>query len=144
MNACEFWKALQGLDPSNPDFEASIEQLIGRVDPSDRVGLIDRTFGFFEAHPAQDLGSPGGLVHFVEQFYPEYKARLLFSLRKEPSLSAVWMANRILNSKLRDAERAGYFAALEGVTANPAVDARIRSFAERFVNLQRGKIREDL
>ena len=140
MKAAEFGEALQGLDPSNADFEASVEQLVGRVDPSDRLGLIDQTFDFFEAHPAEELGSPGGLVHFVEQFYPEYKARLLFSLRKAPSLSVVWMTNRILNAKLGDAERAGYFAALEGVTANPAVDARIRTFAERFVDLQRGRI----
>jgi hypothetical protein len=140
MNAGEFGEALQGLDPSDADFEASIEQLIGRVDPSDRLGLINLTFNFFEANPSEDLGVPGGLVHFVEQFYPEYKARLLFSLRKAPSLSVVWMTNRILNSKLGDAERAGYFAALEGVTVNPTVDARIRTFAERFVDLQRSKI----
>lgn len=141
MNAGEFGNALQGLDPCNADFEASIEQLVGCVDPSDRLGLIDQIFNFLEAHPVEDLGSPGGLVHFVEQFYTEYKARLLFSLRKAPSLSIVWMTNRIiLNTKLGDAERAGYFAALEGVTTNPAVDARIRTFAERFVDLQRGKI----
>ena len=139
MNAGEFGNALQSLDPCNADFEASIEQLVGGVDPSDRLGLIDQTFNFFEAHPVEDLGSPGGLVHFVEQFYPEYKARLLFSLRRAPSLSFVWMTNRILNTKLGDAERAGYFAALEGVTTNPAIDARIRTFAERFVDLQRAK-----
>jgi hypothetical protein len=140
MNAGEFREALRSVDPSNGGFEASIENLIGRVDSSDRLSLIDYIFDFFEAHPAEDLGSPGALVHFVEQFYPQYKARLLFSLRSAPSLSVVWMTNRIINSKLGDDERAGYVAGLEDVTANPSADARIRALAERFVDLQRDKI----
>ncbi|ULU24453.1 hypothetical protein [Dyella terrae] len=104
MNAGEFGVALQLLDPDLDDFDASVDGLIGRLDTSDVHGCIDRVFEFFEAHPVADLGVPGSLVHFVEQFYPEYKARLLFSLRRAPSLRGVWMANRILNGGLGNAD----------------------------------------
>lgn len=140
MNAGEFGVALQLLDPDRDDFDASVDGLIGRLDTSDVHGCIDRVFEFFEAHPVADLGVPGPLVHFVEQFYPEYKARLLFSLRRTPSLSGVWMANRILNADLGSSDRARFFASLEGVVLNPAADAEVRAFAKRFADLRQGKV----
>jgi hypothetical protein len=140
MNAGEFGVALQLLDPDRDDFGASVDGLIVRLDTSDVHGCIDRVFEFFEAHPVADLGVPGSLVHFVEQFYPEYKARLLFSLRKTPSLSGVWMANRILNAELGNSDRARFLASLEGVVLDPAEDAGVRAFAKRFAGLRQGKI----
>lgn len=139
MNSWKFAAALQELDPRRDDFEASVDDLIGRVDASDVHGCIDRVFEFFEAHPVADLGAPGSLVHFVEQFYPEYKARLLFSLRKSPSISSVWMTNRVLNAKLGKPDRARFIASLEGVVMNPAADASVQTLAKRFVDLQQGK-----
>lgn len=138
MNPGEFGAALQELDPGREDLESSVDDLIGRLDASDVRSCIDRVFEFFEAHPVADLGAPGSLVHFVEQFYPEYKARLLFSLRKAPSISSVWMTNRVLNATLGKPDRARFLASLQGVAMNPAVDAGVQAFAKRFVDLQQG------
>jgi hypothetical protein len=140
MNAGEFGVALQLLDPDRDDFDASVDDLIGRLDTSDVHGCIDQVFEFFEAHPMADLGVPGSLVHFVEQFYPEYKARLMFSLWRTPSLNSVWMANRILNAELGNADRARFLASLEGIVLNPAADVGVRAFAKRFVDLRHGKV----
>lgn len=98
MTPVEFDTALQRLRPNSVDFQLQVDDLIGCVDRAFNNALVNFVFDFFERYPNEDLGSPGGLVHFVERSYPEYKARLLFSLRKAPSLSVVWMTNRILNA----------------------------------------------
>jgi hypothetical protein len=136
MTPLQFKVALDGIDLNAVDFPLVIDDLLSQVDVTDHQSLTDIIFCFFERHPDDDTG-PGSLVHFVEAFYPTYKARLLQSLRDAPNMSAVLMTNRILNSKLTPGERAQYLMALRAVLAGGRASAETRESARGFLEYQR-------
>ena len=100
--------------------------------------LLSPIFQFFEKWPSADLGAPGPLVHFVEQFSPaDYEGLLLESLHREPVSQTVWMANRLLNStELTEGLRAQLTSALDKVAANPRYSAAVRREAKEFLEHQ--------
>ena len=54
---------------------------------SDGVGFeaVEPILQFMENHPDVDLGTPGALVHFAEEFYRHgYEEKLLESLSRRP------------------------------------------------------------
>lgn len=53
-------------------------------------------FRFFEVHSDKDLGSPGPLVHFLEE-ENDYLSELEKSVLRKPTDLTVWMINRIMN-----------------------------------------------
>jgi hypothetical protein len=137
MTPLQFKVALDGVDLNAVDFPLVIDDLLSQVDVTDHLSLTDVIFGFFEQHPDEDTGGPGGLVHFVETFYPAYKARLLQSLSDAPNVSAVLMTNRILNSILTRGERAQYLMALRAVVAGTRASSETRKSAHDFLEYQR-------
>lgn len=49
-------------------------------------------------NPQVDFGTPGELVHFVEQFYKKgYEELLISSVRKNPTPHNIWMVHRCYN-----------------------------------------------
>jgi len=72
-----------------------VEQLNCDIDAFDSIEAILR---FMENHTSVDFGSPGPLVHFVEQFYKSgYEQKLLESILRKPTAHTVWMLNRLVN-----------------------------------------------
>ncbi len=55
-------------------------------------------FEVMERMPESDLGSPGPLVHTLEQMCGHYEGELVESIKRRPTPLAVWMVNRILNA----------------------------------------------
>ena len=141
MTPLQFKVALDGIDLNAVDFPLVIDDLLSQVDVADHQSLTDIIFSFFERHPDDDTGGPGSLVHFVEAFYPTYKARLLQSLSDAPNMSAVLMTNRILNSNLTPGERAQYLMALRAVLAGGRASAETRESARGFLEYQRQRQR---
>jgi len=135
----EFERSLTALDPEAVDFPLRVDELVGDAGGKFGAQLIPAIFRFFATHPIADVGLPGTLVHFTEQFYPGYKHLLLDSLKKSPSGSAILMANRVLNSKLSTLERKEYLDALAVVAANTQIALELRDEAAHFIAYQNGR-----
>jgi hypothetical protein len=62
------------------------------------VEAIEPILRFMEDHPSLDLGMPGPLVHFAEQFFGRgYEERLVKSLERKPTGHTAWMLHRVIN-----------------------------------------------
>ena len=90
--------SLADLDPEADDFDLQADQLVMSIDPLLGDTICRPIFEFFEAHPLSYAGAPGAFVHQIETFYPSYVPALIQSVRQRPSLNAILMTNRILNS----------------------------------------------
>jgi hypothetical protein len=139
ITASEFESRLLALDPQAVDFEVQADELLTQANLLESNDLLISIFKFFEAHPSEDAGAPGSLVHFVEHYYPSYKATLLTSLSTCPSTGVVLMTNRILNSELSPSERLEYLSALERVMADPLAIPAVRDRAQHFLAYQHAK-----
>ena len=139
ITASEFESRLLALDPQAVDFEVQADELLTQANLLESNDLLISIFKFFEAHPSEDAGAPGSFVHFVEHYYPSYKATLLTSLSTCPSTGVVLMTNRILNSELSPSERLEYLSALERVMADPLAIPAVRDRAQHFLAYQHAK-----
>ncbi len=76
------------------------------------------------------LGCPGPLVHTIESWRGSYEKHLIESLRRMPTPLAVWMVNRILNTKPPDSETwlEVLRNAADHTTAAPATKAKALHF----------------
>jgi hypothetical protein len=88
-----------------------------------------------ERHPQADWGTPGPLVHALEN-QPGYAASLADSLERQPTELTAWMANRLLNSRLPPGERTAWLKRLTGVASHPKAAAGVRESAIRFLDFQ--------
>lgn len=95
---------------------------------------------FIEAHPDWDLGSPGALVHFVEQFLgPAYEVELVASVRRKPTALTLWMLNRVINGERDSERRAQFIALMTHVASMPELDPEVATEARHFIDFQRQK-----
>jgi hypothetical protein len=84
-----------------------------------------------------DLGTPGPLVHTLENLRGSYESLLAESIRRKPVPLAVWMVNRILNANPPDAE--AWLALLRSVADNPAASTHTRARAVHYLKYQAGR-----
>jgi hypothetical protein len=104
---------------------------------SDRHRVLPFMFAVMERYPHADLGSPGPLVHSIEQLpVAEFEPLLRSSVERQPGQLNVWMVNRILNSSLSPQHRAELLALLDRVNSHPCASETTRQTAERFVKHQ--------
>jgi hypothetical protein len=99
---------------------------------------ITELFAVMERLPESDLGSPGPLVHTLEKF-SGYQAELVKSIRRRPTVLAVWMVNRILNTDLASDVRDDLMGLLREAEVHPEARGEVRQQARHFINLQIGK-----
>ncbi|HNX60027.1 MAG TPA: hypothetical protein PKK43_13080, partial [Spirochaetota bacterium] len=60
---------------------------------------IEPIIKLIESNPDVDFGSPGPLVHFLEEFdEKQYDEKLVESIRNNPTCHTLFMLNRIINS----------------------------------------------
>jgi hypothetical protein len=107
---------------------------VAELDDADAVFV--EAFSFFERNGDADLGTPGPLVHFLEQFYPAYVDQLCASVERKPTTHTVWMLNRILNSSLEATDRERLLAMLDAASKNSAADSTAREQASEFLRQQ--------
>jgi hypothetical protein len=127
------------LDPRDDSFPLEVDSLVSSVPSELHADLIGAIFRFFEKYPLEDCGAPGTLVHFVEHYYPAYKSVLLCSLASSPSINALLLLHRILNSELTTGERSEYLDALSQVAHRTDIHATLVRRAEGFVDYQNRK-----
>lgn len=95
-------------------------------------------FRFFEIHSDKDLGSPGPLVHFLEE-ESDYLIELEQSVLRKPTDLTVWMINRIMNG-VEPKDREHWLAILAKVINHPEADAESIESAKEFIEYQSEKI----
>jgi len=81
-----------------------------------------------------ELGTPGPLVHALESWRGGYEALLTESIRRKPCPLAVWMVNRILNTRPPDAD--AWLALLCSVTDHPSASKSTKAEAADFLRYQ--------
>jgi hypothetical protein len=94
-------------------------------------------FEVMERLPKSDLGSPGPLVHTLEQMRGHYESELIESIRRRPTPLAVWMVNRLLNASRAPEERLAYLDLLRFAAEHPAAPEAARHEAQHFIEYQR-------
>ena len=139
LTASNFEIHLLELDPREDSFVLRVDKLVESVPLSCQADLIPSIFRFFEKYPLEDCGAPGTLVHLTEHFYPSYKDILLESLARAPSLNALLLVNRMLNSDLPEQEREEYFSALRDVAERVDIHPSLANQASRFISYQSQK-----
>ena len=103
---------------------------------SHRERAVLAMFSLIERFPEADLGSPGPLVHELEDI-PEYQPSLRESLHRQPTDLTVWMVNRILNSQLDQAQREMWLNELRAALAHPLSPTSTKESAYDFLQHQR-------
>ena len=96
-------------------------------------------FAWFEAHAGLDLGSPGAFVHFIEERL-DYFPLLLASLARRPTVTTVWMVNRIANVASNAQQVRPWMQVLQIALAHPQADEDCREDARRFLARQEGRL----
>lgn len=95
--------------------------------------LVKPFLEMMERHPLAEFGMPGAMVHFIEQFDPEYEDLLVESLKRRPALHTVWMLNRCMNGNSR---RETYRSLLKEIADRSDLEQEIRDSAQAFLALQ--------
>jgi hypothetical protein len=98
--------------------------------------FFQHAFRFFEEHSAAHLGMPGPLVHFLEQFYPQYVEELVASVNRRPTSYTLWMLNRILNADITGDLRERLTSVLRMAAELVDNDVSVRQEARHFLGLQ--------
>src|ERR1700689_436762 len=102
-----FVSSLHAYSPGTD--ESPVASLYSLVSPIEKdptaPEAFPEIFAFFERFPDADLGTPGPLVHLIEQHIGKYEALLVGSVRRAPSTTTIWMINRILNAKRDEGEK---------------------------------------
>ncbi len=115
------------------------ERLYELTDAVAKLSLPERAipemFAVMERLSQADLGSPGPLVHTLEKL-KGYKDELLKSVRRRPTVLAVWMINRILNTDLPDEVRREYMTLLRNAEVHPEATKEVREDAHHFLERQ--------
>jgi len=129
---------LRDAPAGRDDYVAYLEDVLdGVVELDDPESVFSEAFLFFERNSDADLGMPGPLVHFLEQFYPAYVDHLCASVKRKPTTYTVWMLNRILNNSLEATNRKRLLAVLRAASKNTAADSISRKQASEFLRQQR-------
>ncbi len=139
MNPNDILQKLQSLATSD-DFIGEADELTKEWSTQpDSYQAVDPILLFLEEHPDLDVGSPGPLVHFVEQFSGEkYEAKLLKSVHRKPTTHTLWMLNRVINGIQDPDERRKYIAAMAEAKDHPLADPEAREEAEHFLEILEG------
>ncbi|WP_066399633.1 hypothetical protein [Neobacillus mesonae] len=96
---------------------------------------VEPILKLIEQNPDVDFGSPGQLVHFVEQFYGNgYEEKLVQSIQRSPTYHTIWMLNRIINGSEGE-QKKYYLNVLQAILNSPNVNNQLSSITKEFLSL---------
>jgi hypothetical protein len=120
-----------------PDGRERLDRLCDEVRAVNDVALhAPVLFRTMERLDGVDLGTPGPLVHTLESWPGGYERFLVESIHRKPSPLAVWMINRILNTKPADAR--GWLDLLRSVGDHSNASSETKESARHFMAHQAG------
>jgi hypothetical protein len=121
-------------DSDGPErLNALTDELMSLPKPERAVRSL---FDVMERMPDSDLGSPGPLVHTLEQMRGHYESELVESIKRRPTSLAVWMVNRILNATGSPEQRQFYMDLLRFAAEHPTAPESARRQAHGFIEHQ--------
>jgi hypothetical protein len=104
---------------SEPDFIERTGELVRTWHSEAGIGaraMIEGALTFIEEHPDLDLGSPGPIVHRLEQSSLEfYVPWLLASIDRKPTAHTLWMLNRVINGESNGPRKTSLIDAMRAV-----------------------------
>ena len=127
QSVAAFAQRLSELDPNGDYFTVECHELIEQVDPALSGRLCEPILAYFEAHPLKYFGVPGPLVHLVESGYPSGLPQLCHSISQRPTLTTLWMAQRLLRSDIDPIERKRLRRALASAATLPYVASEVKN-----------------
>jgi len=110
------------------------DELSRRDDPELWMPLL---FALMERLGDLDLGSPGPIVHTLEQTGTAYRPLLAESVRRAPTPLTIWMVNRVLNENPEAPDV--WIGLLEGVERTPGASEEAVEEARNFLAFQRSR-----
>lgn len=123
-------------DFSPTDDEAfDVGTLYGLIDELGRlkhaVEVRGELIRIFERHPDASLGSPGPIVHALEESpIDDHVDLLVEALGRQPTVMTVWMAERCFRSNLSDRNRQALLNVLRGAAEKPMSEEIASSIEE--------------
>ncbi|QDT66377.1 hypothetical protein V22_36440 [Calycomorphotria hydatis] len=135
-DAEDFRRCLFILDPEHPGFPRHCDDLLDSLSRDVAENAYVHIFEFFRRYPESDMGAPGSLVHFVEQYYPDYMPALLHDARVYPSYNSILMVNRILNSEIPNQERSDLMDILRSTKNRDDIPDRVNELAADLLEFQ--------
>lgn len=129
------------LKPSDFDNEAAgVDMLYGLTDELMALPQPERAipamFGVMERMPDVEMGTPGPLVHTLEQMRGRYESELVHSIKRKPTALTIWMVNRILNGTRSPEQRQFYMDLLRSAAEHPTAPESARRQAHDFIEHQ--------
>lgn len=94
---------------------------------------VEPLLQLFERHPAAYFGSPGAIVHFIEQFGGEYENALAESVKRSPATTTVWMLNRCINAGEHTEE---FMRILKEIADRADVCQEVKESAQGYADFQ--------
>ncbi|MFC4323284.1 hypothetical protein [Litchfieldia salsa] len=134
-------KQIEILDNSvlNEDFIDIAYDVIEDIETHENAfDAVEHVLNLIEQNPDIDFGSPGPLVHFVEQFYGNgYEDKLVQSIERFPTSHTVWMLNRIINDSEgeKKEKKKFYLNVLQNVLHSHNCSDELRSITNEFLSL---------
>ena len=133
--------AFAALQPSDFDNEAAgvcmlnelTDELMALPQPERAIPAM---FGVMERMPDVEMGTPGPLVHTLEQMRGRYEHELVESIKRKPACLAIWMVNRIINGTRDLEQRQFYMDLLQFAAEHPAATEYARHEAQFFIEHQ--------
>jgi hypothetical protein len=115
-----------------PDFIAIAYEIIGQIEGKPyALQAIQPMIALMEHNPEADFGGPGPLVHFIETFdHKQYEDILIESIRRNPTITTLWMINRLINN-LDVQAMMNYYDVLEEVMEKNELRPHIKEEIER-------------
>lgn len=134
------------LKPSDFDNEAEgVDKLYGLTDELMALPQPERAipalFDVIERMPEVEMGTPGPLVHTLEQMRGRYEKELVESIKRQPAYLSVWMVNRILNATRDQEQRQCYMDLLRFAAENPTASGYTKDRARDFIKHQTRLVR---
>jgi hypothetical protein len=118
----------------------SLYELVDIVDDCEDISdTYESIFNFLERNPTSDIGSPGPLVHLLEKHFPSYVPNLIKSLESAPSINAIFMLHRIMNSSITKQERQIYLGLLNDISINKSYDVTVCKEAKEYCDYHSAK-----
>ena len=109
------------------------DELMSQPQPERAIPTL---FGVMERMPVTEMGTPGPLVHTLEQMRGHYEEELAKSIKRRPANSSVWMVNRILNGTRDPRQRQLYLDLLRIAAEHPSAPESVKHGAEHFIQHQ--------
>jgi hypothetical protein len=109
------------------------DELMAQPQPERAIPAL---FAVMERMPITEMGTPGPLVHTLEQMRGHYEHELAQSVKRQPANLSVWMVNRILNGTRDSRQRQIYLDLLRVAAEHPKAPDSVRHEAEHFIQHQ--------